>query len=164
MKMINRFFLILKLFILCLFLSMFTISCSQNDKQHSQEQKKRVLSKAIKESIGLQGQWLLYKTYLDGIPFNPFNPHTCIFTTNEMKIKSKDGVSEFLYIIDSTQTPKEIDICDSSSNESNCKNCIYLLDKDFLNLCCSKEGEPRPTEFEALEGQKRTYNIYKRIK
>ncbi|MDB5351410.1 MAG: hypothetical protein JWN86_2657 [Planctomycetota bacterium] len=67
--------------------------------------------------------------------------------------------------IDSTKTPKEIDVMD----ESGMKNArtqlgIYKLDGDTYTYCVAPPGKPRPTEFASKEGSRHSLVVSKREK
>ena len=67
--------------------------------------------------------------------------------------------------IDSTKTPKEIDVMDESGMQNGkTKFGIYELDEDMYKYCLAPAGKPRPTEFASKAGSGHSLGVSKREK
>ena len=67
--------------------------------------------------------------------------------------------------LDSTKTPKEIDILDESGvRNEKAKLGIYEIDGDTYRFCLAPAGKPRPTEFASKEGSGHSLGVSKREK
>lgn len=109
----------------------------------------------------LQGAWLTVslvsegKTVVDeNHPPKPGPVLKLIYEGNHWIVKVGDKtVGTGVVKIDSTKTPKEIDILDESGTiNDKAKLAIYELDGDTYKYCIASAGKQRPKEFSALEG------------
>lgn len=109
----------------------------------------------------LQGTWLTVSLVTSGkavmdenLPPKPGPVTRLVYEGNQWKVRvGEKTVATGTWKIDSTRTPKEIDIMDESGmkNEKT-KLAIYELEGDTYRYCIAPAGKPRPTEFSAKEG------------
>lgn len=121
----------------------------------------------------LQGTWLTIslvsegKTVVDeNQPPKPGPVTKLIYEGNKWIVKVGDKtVATGTVKIDSTKTPKEIDILDESGAiDDKSKLAIYELEGDTYKYCIAPAGKPRPTEFSAKEGSGNALIVSRREK
>lgn len=121
----------------------------------------------------LQGTWLTVslvsegKTVVDeNQPPKPGPVTKLIYEGNKWIVKVGDKtVATGTVKIDSTKTPKEIDILDESGAiDDKSKLAIYELEGDTYKYCIAPAGKPRPTEFSAKEGSGNALIVSRREK
>ena len=121
----------------------------------------------------LQGTWLTVSLVSEGktvvdekLPPKPGPVTKLIYEGNKWIVKVGDKtVATGTVKIDSTKTPKEIDILDESGaiNDKS-KLAIYELEGDTYKYCIAPAGKPRPTEFSAKEGSGNALIVSRREK
>jgi uncharacterized protein (TIGR03067 family) len=121
----------------------------------------------------LRGTWLTVslvnngKTLVDEKTPMKEGPVTKLtYDGNQWIIKVGDRVvARGIFTIDSTKTPKEIDILDESGVKNDkTKLGIYELNGDTYKFCLAPAGKPRPTEFTSKEGSGHSLGVNKREK
>lgn len=63
--------------------------------------------------------------------------------------------------VDSTVTPKHLNVHEGLEDDSPVMKCIYTIDKDTLTVCWGSDGV-RPKEFKTKQGDGFTLIVYKR--
>lgn len=121
----------------------------------------------------LQGAWLTVSLVSEGKtvvdekhPPKPGPVLKLIYEGNHWIVKVGDKtVGTGMVKIDSTKTPKEIDILDESGMMNDkAKLAIYELEGDTYKYCIGPAGKPRPTEFSAKEGSGNALIVSRREK
>jgi uncharacterized protein (TIGR03067 family) len=127
---------------------------------------------ASKDHEKLQGTWITYSLVNDGkILVDPATPKKgpatmLVYDGNNWIIKvGAKTVANGIFKIDTTKTPKEIDILDESGmrNEKT-KLGIYEIDGDTYKYCLAPAGKPRPTEFASKDGSGHSLGTSRREK
>jgi uncharacterized protein (TIGR03067 family) len=121
----------------------------------------------------LQGTWSTVSMVSDGktlvgenVPAKPGPTTKLAYEGDQWKIIVGDKtVASGITRIDSTKTPKEIDILDETGvKNGQTKLGIYELDGDTYTYCLAPPGKPRPTEFSSKEGSGYSLGVSKREK
>jgi uncharacterized protein (TIGR03067 family) len=121
----------------------------------------------------LQGTWLTTslvtsgKTLIDKNHVLPAaNATKLTYEGKKWILKVGDkAVATGAFAIDSTKTPKEIDVMDETGTKNGKTQLgIYTLDGDNYKYCVAPPGKPRPTEFESKEGDGLSLIVSKREK
>jgi uncharacterized protein (TIGR03067 family) len=121
----------------------------------------------------LSGTWLTVsivsdgKTVVDEKSPPKEGPTTkLIYDGNKWMVKVGDKtVASGIIKVDSSKTPKEIDVMDESGKKNDkTKLAIYELDGDTFKYCIASAGKPRPAEFTAKEGSGNSLIVMKREK
>ena len=121
----------------------------------------------------LQGTWLTISLVSDGKTLvtetdapKPGPATKLAYDGDKWMIKVGDKtVASGVTKLDSTKTPKEIDILDESgTRNAKTQLGIYTLDGDTYTYCLAPAEKPRPTEFTSKEGSKHSLGVSKREK
>jgi len=121
----------------------------------------------------LRGTWLTVSLVHNGVmvigegaPPLPGPPTKLVYEGNKWMLKSGDKtIASGTIKIDSTKTPKEIDIMDDSGVvNAKTKLGIYEINGDIYKYCVAQSGQPRPTEFLSKAGSGYSLTVSKREK
>jgi uncharacterized protein (TIGR03067 family) len=119
----------------------------------------------------LQGTWLTVSLVNDGktlvdekTPPRPGPVTKFVYAGNKWSIRVGDKtVASGVFKIDSTRTPKEIDIFDETGVKNDkTKLGIFEIDGDTYKYCLAPAGRLRPTEFASKPGSKNSLGVSKR--
>jgi uncharacterized protein (TIGR03067 family) len=128
---------------------------------------------ANKEDLDkLRGTWLTVSVVYDGKPLvdekaPDKGPVTkLVYDGTKWMVKVDDKtVANGIFKIDTTKTPKEIDIMDESGMKNDkTKLGIYELDGDTYKFCLAQAGKPRPTDFTSKKDSGHSLGVTKRQK
>jgi uncharacterized protein (TIGR03067 family) len=109
----------------------------------------------------LQGTWLTVSLINNGktlasekLPPKPGPVTTLAYAGDRWLVKvNGQTVATGITRLDSSKSPKEIDILDESgTNNEKAQLGIYQLDGDTYKYCLAPAGKPRPKEFASPEG------------
>jgi uncharacterized protein (TIGR03067 family) len=109
----------------------------------------------------LQGTWLTVSLINNGktlaaanLPPKPGPVTTLAYAGDRWLVKvNGQTVATGVTRLDSSKSPKEIDILDESgTNNEKAQLGIYQLDGDIYRYCLAPAGKPRPKEFASPEG------------
>jgi uncharacterized protein (TIGR03067 family) len=120
----------------------------------------------------LQGTWATVSLINDGKTLvdeknPPKGPATRLaYEGDKWLIKVGDKtVASGIFKIDSTKSPKEIDIYDEAGKTNDkTKLGIYEIDGDTYKFCLASAGKPRPTTFASEAGSGHSLGVSKREK
>jgi uncharacterized protein (TIGR03067 family) len=121
----------------------------------------------------LQGTWLTVSLVDDGKPLvdekTPAKDRAgtkLVYEGNKWIIKVGDkSVASGVFKIDSSKTPKEIDILDESGEKNEkTKLGIFELNGDTYKYCLAPAGKPRPKEFSSKAGSGHSLGVSTRAK
>jgi uncharacterized protein (TIGR03067 family) len=119
----------------------------------------------------LQGTWLTVSLVADGktlvdenVPSKEGPTTKLAYEGNKWLIIVGDKtVASGIIKIDSTKTPKQIDLMDESGTTNDkTKLAIYELAGDTYKYCVAPAGKPRPTEFASKVGSGHSLGVSKR--
>jgi uncharacterized protein (TIGR03067 family) len=93
----------------------------------------------------LQGTWALVSGERNGkaLPDEVLQHIKLIFAGDKLTTKHKDRKAEATFKLDSSRTPKEMDL----DMEGNVGKGIYQLDGDSLKIAHGEVGDARPKDF-----------------
>ena len=115
---------------------------------------------------GLQGEWAMVAGQMGGESLlEPFVATGRQFVRgNEVTVSFGGQVFlEARFTLDPSAEPKSMDFTPTSgANKGKALSGIYALSGDFLRVCYSPPGAPRPTEFSTNPGDNRTLGEWKR--
>jgi uncharacterized protein (TIGR03067 family) len=120
----------------------------------------------------LQGTWATVSLVNDGKTLvdeknPPKGPATKLAYEGDKWLIKVDGktVASGVFKIDSTKSPKEIDIYDESGKKND-KTILglYEIDGDTYKFCVAPVGKPRPTKFTSEAGSGNSLGVSKREK
>jgi uncharacterized protein (TIGR03067 family) len=103
----------------------------------------------------LQGAWRVAATEFDGRSVSPdtLKERQIVFAGDKFKVVvSGDTKRTLTFTLDTSKTPKHIDIINSEKQETAMG--IFALEKDELRLCYGEPGDKRPTEFDSPAGKR----------
>jgi uncharacterized protein (TIGR03067 family) len=125
----------------------------------------------------LQGTWSTVSLISNGrtiVAANPAanlppqpGPVTALAYEGDHWLVLMDGqtVATGITRLDSSKTPKEIDILDASGTKTDKSQLgIYELDGDTYKYCLASPGKPRPTAFASPEGSGISLGVSRRKK
>jgi uncharacterized protein (TIGR03067 family) len=121
----------------------------------------------------LSGTWLTVSVVSDGktvvdekTPSKEGPTTKLVYDGDKWMVKVGDKiVASGIIKVDSTKSPKEIDVLDESGKKNDkTKLAIYELDRDTFKYCIAPAGKPRPTEFTSKEGSGNTLIVSQREK
>jgi uncharacterized protein (TIGR03067 family) len=127
----------------------------------------------------IQGEWVFDSVTENGekLPdaqMAEVKSSKAVITADKVVIKRPGhGDIENTYKIDSSKTPKEIDITEvrhivtktgAASDVPYVNKSIYVLDGDTLTICSPKDDDPRPAEMVSKKGNGASLVIFKRAK
>jgi uncharacterized protein (TIGR03067 family) len=119
------------------------------------------------DAEALKGQWLMTKATVNGAPNSRQAGRVRYFFDNTSSfIISNDYVVtvEGDFTIDSTKSPKSIDLVSGSPEAQNRWSGIYELDGDTLKVCLFSNSTHRPETFESKRGTGAFLYVFKRVK
>jgi uncharacterized protein (TIGR03067 family) len=110
----------------------------------------------------LQGKWVVESFHYNGNVVERMNGAIREFSKDTYTLTPKEGeaISGTVKSVDSTKTPKEIDL---DVNNQTLKG-IYQLDGDTLKLCYNLITRQRPTEFASKPDTGLVLVVHKRAK
>jgi uncharacterized protein (TIGR03067 family) len=115
-----------------------------------------------KDQEALQGTWSVVKAIRGGKPKDDIKDDKLVFQGNKAIVKTSGGREETAtFTIDSSKTPKNIDIMPDGGGEKKVLG-IYKVEGGNLELCFSEKE--RPKEFGSPEGSLTFYIVLKRDK
>ncbi|HEX4588930.1 MAG TPA: TIGR03067 domain-containing protein [Gemmataceae bacterium] len=119
----------------------------------------------------LQGTWLTVSLVNDGktlvdekTPPKPGPVMKLVYEGDKWIIKvGNKTVAGGVFTIDSTKTPKEIDILDETGvKNAQTKLGIFEIDGDTYKYCLAPAGKPRPTAFVSKPGSGNSLGVSRR--
>jgi uncharacterized protein (TIGR03067 family) len=120
------------------------------------------------DAEALKGQWLMTKATVNGAPNSRQAGRVRYFFDNTSSfIISNDYVVtvEGDFTIDSTKSPKTIDLVSGSRETPSHWSGIYELDGDTLKVCLYlNNAARRPKTFESKRGSGECLYVFKRVK
>ncbi len=131
------------------------------------------------DAARIQGEWVFDSVTDNGekLPdaqMAEVKSSKAVITAEKFIIKrpGQDDI-ENIYKIDSSKTPKEIDITEvrhivkktgASTDVPYVNKSIYALDGDTLTICSPKDDDPRPSEMTSKNGSGASLVVFKRAK
>jgi uncharacterized protein (TIGR03067 family) len=107
----------------------------------------------------LQGPWIVMSLEVNGKPEYTFGTVTFADDRFDFKNKNRDGKAQFR--LDSTQSPKEIDLTNRAGSPTY---GIYSLEGETLKICLAPQGGERPKEFASKPRSGQSLFVLKRDK
>lgn len=110
-----------------------------------------------KDAEQLRGQWTAVTAFdADGksreIKEDDRNHFTFEFGVDTITTKLKTRALEGKYKLDSSKSPREIDIVRKRKDQELTFQGIYAIEGDRLKVCLAGAGHPRPKKFRSGEG------------
>jgi uncharacterized protein (TIGR03067 family) len=115
----------------------------------------------------IQGHWKAEKAVRGGMeaPADEIEKMTIEFKGNKAMPRHGDRSPETAeFKLDSSKSPKTIDITVNKGDKTDKPKGIYEIDGDTLKICFSEPNEDRPTKFESPAGSKVMLIVLKRVK
>lgn len=104
------------------------------------------------DAMAIQGTWdvVAWKSNGDKRPLG----YQIVIGKDTVTFKRGDKVITPVpkYKVDSTATPKQLDMTLEMDGKTLLSAGIYVLEKDSLKLCYGLPGAPRPKEFKTVSG------------
>jgi uncharacterized protein (TIGR03067 family) len=127
--------------------------------------------KAAPASVGslateFEGEWRMVSAVMDGQPMEEsavewvkrvtHGNETIVYAGPQVMMKVE-------FTSDDSEYPKTIDYHNTAgSNKGKAQHGIYEFEGGLLKLCVAPPGGLRPTHFESIPGDKRTFTVWKR--
>ena len=123
---------------------------------------------AVPDSKKLDGPWNVTSVVRNRneLPPEKLNGLQATFRDGHFAFKmGEKTLTEGTFQLDPGKSPPTIDLTSKDANGSAQKTlAIYDLTGDILSICGAAPGQPRPSEFEALDGSGHTLTTFQRVK
>jgi uncharacterized protein (TIGR03067 family) len=115
----------------------------------------------------LEGEWAMVAAVFNGVAMPEHAVQWCRRKTRgdvTMVIAGPNVMLEARYTLDRTSDPWTIDYVNlSGTNAGKAQSGIVLLVDDMLQISMAAPGKPRPTGFDSIAGDGRSYTAWRRL-